>query len=172
MGIDATKTLTIEAKDPHNSFLQAFIEGGVIGGGAFLLLLGLATIAGVRVWRMAKADVFDYQTSLVAAGCIAGLFSVAAQLITENVLFNTIIWWYANIALAFLATLTWSRRRTAAASEPRLDLPELAQAQEPDVSEFESTNTSTDVAGTAPSTNATARDTNRSPNSTNTGVHS
>ena len=110
LGIDATKTQTIEAKDPHNSFLQAFLEGGVIGGMGFMILLGVATYAGWKTWQKARNDVFDHQTKLISVGAIAALISVAAQLITENVLLNTIVWWYLNIAFAYLAVLTWGAR--------------------------------------------------------------
>ena len=117
LGIDATKTQTIEAKDPHNSFLQAFLEGGIIGGMGFMILLGVATYAGYKTWVKARKNVLDYQTKLISVGAIAGLLSVAAQLITENVLLNTIVWWYLNIAFAHLAVLTWGSRNTAITPE-------------------------------------------------------
>ncbi len=122
IGIDATKTQTIEAKDPHNSFLQAFLEGGIIGGLGFITLLAVATYAGWKTWRKARDGVFDHQTKMISVGAIAGLLSVAAQLITENVLLNTIVWWYLNIAFAHLAVVTWANK----APEPdytRLQLP-------------------------------------------------
>ena len=112
IGIDATKTRTIEAKDPHNSFLQAFLEGGILGGFGFLLLLGVAVYAGVKTWRKARSGTLDRQTMMISVGAIAALLSVAAQLITENVLLNTIVWWYLNIAFAHLAVLTWGPKRT------------------------------------------------------------
>jgi len=121
IGIDATKTQTIEAKDPHNSFLQAFLEGGVIGGAGFLVLLGAATYAGWKTWQMARDGVFDHQTTMISVGAIAALLSVAAQLITENILLNTIVWWYLNIAFAHLAIMTW--RHTPEPDYTRLQLP-------------------------------------------------
>lgn len=110
LGIDATKTQTPEGKDPHNSFLQAFLEGGIIGGVGFLLLLAVAAYAGRKVWQMARRDELDPRIKLISVGAIAALMSVAAQLITENVLLNTIVWWYLNIAFALLAVLTWGKR--------------------------------------------------------------
>lgn len=114
IGIDATKTQTIEAKDPHNSLLQAYLEGGILGAFGFFTLLALATYAGFIVWRRAQKGDFDRRTTVLSAGAIASLVSVAAQLITENVLLNTIVWWYLNIAFAYLAVLTWGRRRKKA----------------------------------------------------------
>ena len=125
LGIDATKTRTIEGKDPHNSFLQAFIEGGILGGMGFVLLIGFASYAGWKTWKKARANVLDRQVTLVSIGAIAGLLSVAAQLITENVLLNTIVWWYLNIAFAHLAVLTWGAKTITAPSEPDYSLPEL-----------------------------------------------
>jgi putative inorganic carbon (HCO3(-)) transporter len=120
LGIDATKTQTIEAKDPHNSFLQAFLEGGLIGGTGFIILLGVATYAGMKTWQKARRNLLERRTKLISVGAIAGLLSVAAQLITENVLLNTIVWWYLNIAFAHLAVLTWGAR-TNSSTEPDLD---------------------------------------------------
>lgn len=107
VGIDATKTLTVEAKDPHNSFIQPLIEGGIIGGVGFFVLLFAASTAGLRVWRRLRRGDFDNRTRMLAVGALAGLFSIAAQLLTENVLLNTILWWYLNVALAYIAVLTW-----------------------------------------------------------------
>ena len=118
LGIDATKTQTIEAKDPHNSFLQAFLEGGIIGGTGFMVLLGVATYAGYKTWVKARNGELDYRTKLISVGAIAGLFSVATQLVTENVLLNTIVWWYLNIAFAHLAVLTWGKRNSANPEPP------------------------------------------------------
>ncbi|MFT7473554.1 MAG: putative inorganic carbon (HCO3(-)) transporter [Verrucomicrobiales bacterium] len=120
LGIDATKTQTIEAKDPHNSFLQAFLEGGLLGGTGFIVLLGVATYAGVKTWKKARRNQLERRTRLISVGAIAGLLSVAAQLITENVLLNTIVWWYLNIAFAHLAVLTWGAR-TNSSTKPDLD---------------------------------------------------
>lgn len=125
LGIDATKTRTIEAKDPHNSFLQAFIEGGVLGGFSFLTLIGLATYAGAKTWGKARRGELDRQTMLISVGAIAALLSVAAQLITENVLLNTIVWWYLNIAFAHLAVLTWGKKTAPLTPQPNYDLPQL-----------------------------------------------
>ena len=122
IGIDATKTRTIEAKDPHNSFLQAFLEGGILGGFGFLLLLGVAAYAGVKTWQKARKGLLDRQTMLISIGAIAALLSVAAQLITENVLLNTIVWWYLNIAFAHLAVLTWGPNRLGTKPTTNLDL--------------------------------------------------
>ncbi len=131
LGIDATKTQTVEFKDPHNSFLQAFLEGGLIGGFAFLTLLGVATYAGWKTWQKARRGVFDYQTKLISVGSIAALLSVAAQLITENVLLNTIVWWYLNIALAYLAVLTWGKRKVPEPNYSQLALPSGLDRRQP-----------------------------------------
>jgi len=117
IGIDATKTQTLAAKDPHNSFLQAYLEGGIIGATGFLLVLGLGGYAGYKTLGKARRGQLDYRTKLISVGAIAGLLSVAAQLITENVLLNTIVWWYLNIAFAYLAVLTWGDRNKKAAEE-------------------------------------------------------
>ncbi len=123
IGIDATKTQTLAAKDPHNSFLQAWLEGGIIGFVGFMAVLVVGTIAGWRTWQKARRGQLDHQTKLISVGSIAALLSVAAQLITENVLLNTIVWWYLNIAFAYLAVLTWGKRAT---SEPTPDFTQLA----------------------------------------------
>ena len=119
LGIDATKTQTVEAKDPHNSFLQAFLEGGLVGGIGFVTVFILAIVASVRIWRRVKRGEYDRGVSLLAVGSIGALFSVAAQLITENVLLNTIVWWYMNMALAALAVLAWRQPPDSVRTTPR-----------------------------------------------------
>ncbi len=131
VGIDATKTLTVEYKDPHNSFLQALIEGGVIGGFGFFTLVIVATYAAWRAWRSARRSMrTDRRASLLTFGAIAALFSVSVQLITENVLLNTILWWYLNIAFGWVAVVVWGASRPSririAPDEP-LALPAAGQ---------------------------------------------
>lgn len=120
IGIDATKTQTPEGKDPHNSLLQAYLEGGILGAIGFFTLLGLATYAAWKVWQRCRKGEFDRQTTVISVGAIAGLFSVAAQLITENVLLNTVVWWYLVLGFAHLAVLTWGNRNSInAVKEPK-----------------------------------------------------
>ena len=126
IGIDATKTQTPEAKDPHNSLLQAYLEGGILGAIGFFTLLGLATYAGFKVWGMARNGKLDRQTTVISVGAIAALLSVAAQLLTENVLLNTVVWWYLNIAFAHIAVTTWGKRKNIAPPNDAADLSRLA----------------------------------------------
>ena len=123
VGIDALKTLTPEFKDPHNSFLQSYLEGGILGAIGFVSLLSVATYAAFKTWQRAKRGEFDHRTKFISIGAIAALLSVAAQLLTENVLLNTVVWWYLNIAFAHLAVITWGRRSRFAPDHERLALP-------------------------------------------------
>ena len=79
IGIDATKTQTLAAKDPHNSFLQAYLEGGIIGFAGFMAVLGLAGYASWKTWQKARRGELVRRTQLIAVGAIAALFSVFAQ---------------------------------------------------------------------------------------------
>ncbi|NNC81873.1 MAG: O-antigen ligase family protein [Acidimicrobiales bacterium] len=107
IGIDATKTQTVEGKDPHNSFLQPIIEGGVVGAIGFFGLLIIATIAALKLWRLTKGTSLDHRTKMISVASITAVFSVSAQLLTENVMLNTVVWWYINIALAWIAVVVW-----------------------------------------------------------------
>jgi len=118
IGIDATKTQTVEAKDPHNSFLQPVIEGGIVGATGFFLLLAIAGYASVKLWRLTKGGTLDHRTRMISVASITAVFSVAAQLLTENVMLNTIVWWYLNMALAWIAVVLWR----PPAAEPTVDL--------------------------------------------------
>ena len=130
VGIDATKTLTPEAKDPHNSFLQAYLEGGVLGAIGFFTLLAVATYAAWKTWQRARRGEFDHRTKFISVGAIAALLSVAAQLLTENVLLNTVVWWYLNIGFAHLAVITWGYRSQFAPDLTRLALPAASAVEE------------------------------------------
>ena len=98
------------------------IRDSIIGGIGFFILLYVASTAGIRVWRRLRRGDFDNRTRMLAVGALAGLFSIAAQLLTENVLLNTILWWYLNIALAYIAVLTWGPQPEP---EPEPDLNRL-----------------------------------------------
>ncbi|MGI9607585.1 MAG: O-antigen ligase family protein, partial [Acidimicrobiales bacterium] len=130
IGLESTKTLTIEAKDPHNSFLQAFIEGGILGGFGFIALLAVITVASRQVWKMAKRGELSPKMTRAGVGSIAAVFTVAAQLLTENVLLNTIVWWYLDMAIALVAVLAFRQPRPADTPKPtpsRLELPAAGQ---------------------------------------------
>lgn len=77
--------------DPHNSFLQALIEMGVVGLGAFLGVLVSIAVALRRALKRNRAPGLDRAICVAASAmCTA----VLVQLPTENILVSAINWWY------------------------------------------------------------------------------
>lgn len=50
----ASEGLTGRWAAPHNSYVQAFVEGGTFGGVLFLTIIGLSAVRAGRVWRARK----------------------------------------------------------------------------------------------------------------------
>ena len=77
--------------DPHNSFLQALIEMGAVGIGAFLGVLVTIAVSLRRALKRNRAPGLDRAICVAAtAMCTA----VLVQLPTENILVSAINWWY------------------------------------------------------------------------------
>lgn len=108
--------------DPHNSFLQALIEMGVVGLGAFLAVLVTIAVSLRRALKRNRAPGLDRALCVAAAAmCTA----VLVQLPTENILVSAINWWYV------LPIVIWASLGTTAVFAP--DLPDV-EAQNGDES--------------------------------------
>lgn len=87
---------TVSGFAPHNGFLQAFLEAGIVGGG---LLLGtiVATATTLRARRPGGAA--ELPRPVVAGAAAAGLAWVV-QLAADNLLTQALPLWFVALALA------------------------------------------------------------------------
>ena len=110
VGLQVVPTLTLREARPHNSFLQAAVEGGVLGLFGWVFLVGTALVLVIKAWRVVDSPRFTTFQSTVLLGSIVASTSVVIQLFTENIMTDTILQWYLNVGLATMAVWVWADR--------------------------------------------------------------
>ncbi len=110
VGLGVVATLTVVGRQPHNSFMQAFVEGGLLGLVAWTVLVVTIAYAALRGWRLTDSEVADrlgplHRSFLI--GSVAAVFTVILQLFTENVMTDTVLQWFYAVPVAHLAAINW-----------------------------------------------------------------
>jgi putative inorganic carbon (HCO3(-)) transporter len=95
LGPDGTVAATVDAKEPHNEYLRAAIEGGVIGLVAYLMLLAVAILVAVRVCRRANSP-YERAVGLTGVGVVVAL---AVAGIASNIVLSVSFMWYFAVVL-------------------------------------------------------------------------
>ena len=96
IGLKGTKYLTDQNKAPHNDFLRAYVETGVIGLLAYVLVL----IALVAIARRALRDAQPGFARGVAVGFAAVLVAYVIDSLTDNLMSEVVVLWYFYAAAA------------------------------------------------------------------------
>lgn len=94
IGPNGTVTATVDAKEPHNEYLRAAIEGGLIGLILYLALLTVATVVAVRVVRRATSS---YQRAVGLAGLGVIVAVIVAGAASNIVLSVSFMWYFAFV---------------------------------------------------------------------------
>jgi O-antigen ligase len=124
IGLKMSSFETDIAKEPHNDFLRAFVETGLVGLLAYLVLL-FSMVVVARQGLRDSGPGFDRSVAVGFAGCVISfvLISVVSNVITEVI----VLWYYVAFAAAAYAVTKFpaSERelepeRPAKASPPRL----------------------------------------------------
>ncbi|MCA2214357.1 O-antigen ligase family protein [Jidongwangia harbinensis] len=110
IGPNMTQFQTDEAKKPHNDFLRAYVETGVVGLLAYLAMVVLLVHAGLRALRRAPPGTLQRG---VAAGFLSCAVAFVAVSAVSNVLSNVATLWYL-VAFAAVAGVPLAAR----AAEP------------------------------------------------------
>jgi putative inorganic carbon (hco3(-)) transporter len=97
IGFDMVAHTTPEKLPPHNGFVQAFVETGVLGLASFLAIVA-AIWADLRTAARRRLSGFGRGMTLATAAISLALFM---QLFSENLLGQSVILWY------FLGPLAW-----------------------------------------------------------------
>jgi len=90
-GLNTTPYLTEEAKQPHNDFIRAYVETGLIGLGAYLAMLFALVALGIRAVRASPLRSFDRGVAVGYLGCALAFVAVSAA---SNTLSDVVILWY------------------------------------------------------------------------------
>jgi putative inorganic carbon (hco3(-)) transporter len=102
IGPNMTQLQTDEAKKPHNDFLRAYVETGVVGLLAYLAMVILLLHAGLRALRRAPPGTLARGVAVGNLGCAVAFVAVSAA---SNVLSSVATLWYL-VAFAALAGAT------------------------------------------------------------------
>jgi putative inorganic carbon (HCO3(-)) transporter len=97
IGPNMTQVQTDEAKKPHNDFLRAYVETGVLGLLAYLAMVILLLQTGVRALRRAPPGTLDRG---IAVGFLAAAVCFVAVSAASNVLSNVATLWYLMVFAA------------------------------------------------------------------------
>ncbi|MEU5964681.1 O-antigen ligase family protein [Micromonospora parva] len=107
IGPNMTQRETDEAKKPHNDFLRAYVETGLLGLGAYLLMLFAFLYTARTALRRAPPGSFERGVAVGFTGCAAAFVAVSAA---SNVISNVVTLWYF---VAFAAAASVIARQPA-----------------------------------------------------------
>jgi O-antigen ligase len=114
IGLDMTQYQTSAAKQPHNDFIRAYVETGVVGLMAYVALLVTMVRLGRRAVRMARPRSAEQGVALAFLGCALAYVAVS---LAANVMSNVVTLWYLTVLAAAASYVV--RRHTDGGSPPR-----------------------------------------------------
>ena len=106
IGLKMSSFETTQAKEPHNDFLRAYVEEGVVGVVAYLTLLLSMFLVARQSLREAGPG-FDRSIAVGFAGCVIAflVISVVSNVITEVI----VLWYYVAFAAAAYAVTQYRK---------------------------------------------------------------
>jgi putative inorganic carbon (hco3(-)) transporter len=107
IGLNMTQYNTDAAKQPHNDFIRAYVEMGLIGLGAYLAMLIALVGLGRRAVRASPKGTLDRGVAAGFLGCAVAFVAVSAS---ANVTSNVVSLWYL-FAFAAAASAVVLRRQ-------------------------------------------------------------
>ena len=103
IGLKMSSFETDQQKEPHNDFLRAYVETGLVGMAAYLLLLVSMGLVARHSMRYTKRRPLSYERAIAVgfAGCVIAfvLISIVSNVITEVI----VLWYYVAFAAAAYA---------------------------------------------------------------------
>jgi putative inorganic carbon (hco3(-)) transporter len=91
IGLNMTQYNTDAAKQPHNDFIRAYVEMGVLGFGAYLAMLIALVGLGRRAVRASPPRTLDRGVAAGFLGCAVAFVAVSAS---ANITSNVVSLWY------------------------------------------------------------------------------
>lgn len=104
IGLTMTQYGTASEKQPHNDFLRAYVETGIIGFGTFVAVV--VTLLGTA-WAAVRAAPRGSPGHAVAAGALGCAVAFSLSAAFANVMSNVVSLWYL---FAFAAAANWVLR--------------------------------------------------------------
>jgi O-antigen ligase len=107
IGVGATSLTTDAAKQPHNDFLRAYVETGLIGLFVYTGMLGSLLVACRRAVRISVRGTLNHA---IAVGALACVVCVIIESIASNVITNSVALWYL---MSFVAAAQYVYRSSS-----------------------------------------------------------
>jgi putative inorganic carbon (HCO3(-)) transporter len=115
IGLDMTQYNTSAEKQPHNDFLRAYVETGIVGFVAYVWLLASLVRTSWSAVRLSVPKTLDRGIAAGALGCSVAF--VAASMFA-NLISNVVSLWYlATFAAAAVGVVLRGQRRLAEAAD-------------------------------------------------------
>jgi putative inorganic carbon (HCO3(-)) transporter len=125
IGLNMSSYATSQQKEPHNDFLRAYVETGIIGTLAYLALLVSMVLVARDALRFTKRRSWTYDRSVAVgfASCVIAfvVISIVSNVITEVI----VLWYYVAFAAAAYAVTRYSENAAL------LGLPSPVEEPEP-----------------------------------------
>jgi len=118
IGLGQTQYYTAQGKAPHNDFLRAYVETGLIGLGAYVILMITLISTGFRALAAAPTGTMRRGIALGFLGCA---IAFAADSTVANVISNMAVLWYF-LAFAAMATAITQDEHARRAPDPARSL--------------------------------------------------
>ncbi|MEU8264229.1 O-antigen ligase family protein [Micromonospora sp. NPDC048999] len=104
IGPNMTQRETDEAKKPHNDFLRAYVETGLVGLLAYLAMMLMSLHTGRLALRRAPPGSFERGIAVGFLGCAVAFVAVSAA---SNVISNVVTLWYLFAFAAAASTVAY-----------------------------------------------------------------
>ncbi|MCU1449873.1 MAG: O-antigen ligase [Acidimicrobiales bacterium] len=117
IGLNQTKYSTDKAKQPHNDFIRAYVETGLVGFGAYVAMLLSMLFLGRRAVQRTRKGTFERGVAAGFLGCAVAFIAVS---FVANVISNVVnLWYFIAFAACASAIVRLTYRREAMAALPR-----------------------------------------------------
>jgi O-antigen ligase len=113
IGLNMTQYRTDQAKQPHNDFIRAYVETGLLGLITYVSVLVALVANAARALRRTTRGTFDHA---VGAGALGAAICFVLGSAAANVMSNVVSLWYL---IAFSAAASFVARRPDLPFEPR-----------------------------------------------------
>jgi putative inorganic carbon (hco3(-)) transporter len=91
IGLDRTQYQTVDAKQPHNDFIRAYVETGILGLATYILVLVRLVGTGRTALRRAPPGTRD---AAIAVGFLACAIAFIVESAAANVISSVVCLWY------------------------------------------------------------------------------
>jgi putative inorganic carbon (hco3(-)) transporter len=117
IGLGMTERQTEEEKQPHNDFLRAYVETGLIGLAAYLAMMVALVATGIGAVRASPRYSFERG---VGAGFLGCALAFVADSVAANVISNVVTLWYLFAFAAAASAVVWQQRQRVEAAGGQL----------------------------------------------------